>query len=110
MKKINILGTEYSIEQSSPKDNELLRERSGYCDKTVKKIVVDTDSEGSNLQDYSEYAKKVLRHEIIHAFFEESGLAENYEHNEAGIEETIVDWIAIQFPKIKRVFEEAECL
>ena len=49
----------------------------------------------------------VLRHEIIHAFLNESGLKDNFEHtSHAGHEETMVDWIAIQFPKIATVYKE----
>lgn len=52
-----------------------------------------------------------MRHEIIHAFLYESGLAENFEHaNEFGQDETMVDWIAMQFPKILEVYKEAGCL
>ena len=51
--------------------------------------------------------KKQLRHEIIHAFLSESGLSVNFEHcSKFGHEETMVDWIAIQFPKIHKVYEE----
>lgn len=110
MKNVNILGTEYIIEFSSPADNEMLRQRNGYCDKTTKKIVIDADSSGSDLGNYSVFLKKLLRHEIIHAFFDESGLAENYEHPEIGVEETMVDWIAIQFPKMLEVFQQADCI
>lgn len=41
---------------------------------------------------------------------EESGLSNNFEHKSIGIEETMVDWIAIQFPKMKKVFEEHNLL
>ena len=51
--------------------------------------------------------KKQLRHEIIHAFLSESGLDCNFEHlKQFGHEETMVDWIAIQFPKIYEVYKE----
>ena len=41
--------------------------------------------------------KKNLRHEIVHAFLFESGLAEN---SEWAYNEEMVDWIAKQGPKI----------
>ena len=47
---------------------------------------------------------EVLRHEIIHAFFIESGL-EDYNSNEQ-----LVNWIAIQFPKMIKAFEEVDCI
>ena len=53
------------------------------------------------------YFKSCLRHEIIHAFLNESGLKDNFEHvNRMGHEETMVDWIAVQFPKIAAVYKE----
>jgi len=35
----------------------------------------------------------------------ESGLANNFMHQESGQEETMIDWIAIQYPKMERLFE-----
>ena len=55
--------------------------------------------------------EKELRHEIIHAFLSESGLQSNFEHSQQfGHEETIVDWFAIQFPKIFKVFQELDIM
>lgn len=52
-----------------------------------------------------------MRHEIIHAFLAESGLQANYEHyRQFGHDETLVDWMAIQFPKIYKAFREADAL
>ena len=40
-------------------------------------------------------------------FLNESGLKDNFEHvNRMGHEETMVDWIAVQFPKIAAVYKE----
>ena len=39
----------------------------------------------------------------------ESGFGENFEHKQFGQEETVIDWIAIQFPKIKYAFKIAQC-
>lgn len=109
--KIEILGTTHIIERQKREDNRLLNDRDGYYDKTTKKIVVEAFSpEDSELEDIRAYEKEVLRHEIIHAFFEESGLSGNFEHQRFGIEETVVDWIAIQFPKMLKAFTEAECI
>jgi hypothetical protein len=55
--------------------------------------------------------KKQLRHEIIHAFLYESGLGPNFEHyKQFGHEETIVDWFAIQYPKIEEAFKSVGAL
>ena len=53
-----------------------------------------------------------LRHEITHAFLNESGLQNDTSVPGSGwaTNEEMVDWIAIQFPKMKKAFEEADCL
>lgn len=48
--------------------------------------------------------KRIIRHEIIHAFMFESGLGFNFEHKPFGQDETMIDWFAIQYPKIKKIF------
>lgn len=55
------------------------------------------------LEDWAD-KNRIVRHEIIHAFLFESGLGFNYEHKPFGHDETMVDWLAIQWPKIKHVF------
>lgn len=63
------------------------------------------------LEDMEEYVKKVLRHEIVHAFFFESGLHECSGQAEAwASNETMVDWIARQGPKIYKAWEEVGAL
>ena len=110
MKKVNILGTEYTIEVKTKAEDKWLKDIDGYCDKTSKKIVVAAEDEESQLEIYSEYQKKITRHEIIHAFLFESGLHENFKHEQWGHDETLVDWVAVQFPKMLKVFQEAECI
>jgi hypothetical protein len=47
-----------------------------------------------------------MRHELVHAFLFESGL-----HNDSwAANEAAVDWIANQFPKILKAFQEAGCI
>ena len=105
---LNILGTEYSLEILNKRDDPYLEEVDGYCDKTTKRIAVAEKSEKCELGDFDSYQRKVIRHEIIHAFLFESGLHENFAHD-MGHDETYVDWIAAQYPKIKRVFAAAGC-
>lgn len=41
----------------------------------------------------------------------ESGLQANWKHIECyGHDETTVDWLAIQFPKILKTYQELECI
>lgn len=65
---------------------------------------------GESLLDYVEISQKqTLRHEIVHAFFDESGLASS----SLGIDgpwaknEEMVDWFALQGPKIYKAWQEA---
>lgn len=108
---VDILGTAYSVQRVKRKDDEFLNDCDGYCDKTTKRIVVaDLDRSESSLGDMEWYIKKCLRHEIVHAFMYESGLAENWEHKTWGQEETTVDWIASQGLKIYQAWEVAEAV
>lgn len=109
-RKIDILGTTYTIEFKTVQDDDFLEKCDGYYDKTSKKIVVGKENNDCELDLFEEYQKKVLRHEIIHAFMYESGLAENWEHKSIGQEETAVDWFAIQLPKITKVCQELGCI
>lgn len=108
--KIDILGTEYEISFKTREDDSLLERCDGYTDKTVKKIVVSSKEDDCELADFAWYQKKVLRHEIIHAFLLESGLQENFTHPEYGHDENFIDWIAVQFPKILKAFKAADAL
>lgn len=65
------------------------------------------DKDVMAVENIEEFKKKVLRHEIIHAFFGESGLRSCSEYAE---DEELVDWIAIQFPKILKAFEQVGAL
>lgn len=48
-----------------------------------------------------------MRHEVIHAFLFESGLAENSNISDAwAVNEEMVDWLAIQAPKIFKAFQK----
>ena len=60
--------------------------------------VADDIAEGTDV-------KRIIRHEIIHAFMFESGLGFNFEHKPYGQDETTIDWFAIQYPKIKKIFK-----
>ena len=58
------------------------------------------------------YRKKTLRHEIIHAFLNESGLSDssNQFDGEWAKNEEMVDWFAIQAPKIFSAFKKMNIL
>ena len=108
MQKIDILGTEYEIYERNASEDLKLKECGGYCEQYSKKIVINDFADEKNdtfaVENFEEFQKKVLRHEIIHTFFGESGLRGNSPYAE---DEELVDWIAIQFPKLLRAFEQA---
>ena len=110
--KVNILGTEWTISECSAEEDKVLemRDVDGYCDKTTKRIVIIKKPDVSDLGNWDVYRKKVLRHEIIHAFLFESGLHENCSHPAWGHDEAMIDWVAVQFHKLQQAFKEADCL
>ena len=112
-RKINILGTDVTVEFRKEADDEKLEGLSGYYDPTVNLIVVkvyDTTDQHS-VNDLKHLQKETLRHEIIHAFLYESGVQGCSAPCDAwATNEEMVDWFAIQAPKIFKVFEEQELI
>lgn len=106
--EINILGTKYGLMEFPKRDDPSLTNNDGYCDTSVKKMVIDEmkEKEPCMKEDLSFYQKQVKRHEIIHAFLFESGLDTCCEW----ACEEMIDWISIQFPKLQKTFEEVGCL
>ena len=98
--RTNILGENYTINLNTPR--EVLTDCDGECsryDKTISIVDIEEIFDGNGTEEgrQKRYAEGV-RHEVIHAFFEESGL-DNYSENEE-----LVQWLAIQFPKMVEVF------
>lgn len=113
---VNILGTDYEIIVKKYEDDEAFERNKicGYCNGYTKTIVVCDMATNKGWEHEDESAckicqKEVLRHEIVHAFFNESGLS----FSSFGIEngwatnEEMVDWIAIQGVKIYKAWVEA---
>jgi hypothetical protein len=109
--KVNVLGTEYEIVQANEQDYPYLEQADGFCDTSIKKIVVrdckDKENDPSSLGNLEYYKKKVIRHELIHAFLYESGLSVN---SDWATSEEMTDFFAIQFPKFQKVFEELKII
>ena len=117
--KIDILGTEYRIETHKVSEDSFMEEKSlaGYCGEENKLIVVADMSEekyfaGMDEKEQEIYRKKTLRHEIIHAFLNESGLSDSSNRFDGAWakNEEMVDWLAIQAPKIFSTFKEMNIL
>jgi hypothetical protein len=103
--KVAVLGTEYEIiDQASVTDYPYLEDCDGYCDFYDHKIILGqfTKENGYEHGDLAYFGRKVLRHELVHAFLHESGM-----HDQA-MDEQLVDWIAIQFPKLNKLFDQLE--
>lgn len=119
IKTVDILGTRYLIVVKDY-DNEVAFERRsicGYCDAYTKEIVVcdmhtykgwEHEAEKTILQ----VQKQPLRHEIVHAFFEESGLSDSSNVFEGAWakNEELVGWIANQGKKIYAAWLEADAI
>ena len=111
--RVNVLGTEYRIEFRNYKDDPKLEKLDGYADFSEKLIVCEQMKERNitSIANIKIYQNKVLRHEIIHAFIYESGLdCNSYEPDNWAENEEMIDWFAIQSPKIYKIFKELNIL
>lgn len=116
--KINVLVTEYSITIKRFDEDEYFKrmECSGYCSGSLKEIVLCEMSTYPNWEDATKaecsiQEKEILRHEIVHAFLNESGLANNSGETDAWARnEEMVDWFAIQGPKIYKAWKDARAI
>lgn len=109
--KIDVLGTKYDLIYRDKKIDPALDKLSGYCDETVKKCIVTDmstmEDDPQNKERLDLLQNKIARHELIHAFLFESGLAEC---SEWARNEEMVDWFAQQSPKIFKAFQGAKVL
>lgn len=108
-KMINVLGTDYVVNLVDPDHDPKLKDnKDGYTDTSIKVCVIDTMQEEhpDNKANLAEYRKSVIRHELIHAFLFESGLDACI----WAMNEEMIDWLALQFPKMRKAFEEADAL
>ena len=113
-KTVNILGTEWNIITCKEEESELLngKYRDGCTDNSTRTIYICEKKPDCELQDYEAWKRLSLRREIFHAFLFESGLdASSVWTNRPWAEnEEMVDWFAIQSPKIFKVFQELDIL
>ena len=116
---VNILGTPYEIIVKKYDEDECFKEKAidGYCDGFSKEIVVCDMATSEGWKDEKKQTiyvlqKQILRHEIVHAFLNESGLQANASKTENSwvYNEEMVDWIAIQGAKIYKAWQEADAL
>lgn len=117
--KLNILGQEYNLitkkynEDPAFKNDNII----GYQRGLTKQIVIcDPHSHPDYKNEPEEIIEELinitLRHEIVHAFLDESGLRDNafaYDGSWSRNEE-MVDWIALQGPKIYAAWMAAKAI
>lgn len=114
--EIDVLGTTYKVYELAPGDDGTLNEGVlGTTDWTTHEIMlrgsIKEPTGNDSLANLDVLYKETLRHEITHAFLFESGMTGsdtfvgNFAHNEI-----IVDWFAMQAPKLFKAFEEAGAL
>lgn len=108
---VNVLGTEYRVlfkndEEVCADMGVEIGDCGGYCNAYTKEIVIANLNKCLDSQATKDELQRVnLRHEIVHAFLNESGLNANAQKTDCWAKnEEMVDWIAIQAPKIFKVF------
>lgn len=97
--KVNILGSEWTVRSATETEEPRLENKNGFTDWTARLICLERELQG-DIGSMETYMNKVIRHELIHAFMDESGFGDCFEHKDFGQEETVVDWFAYQMPKI----------
>ena len=116
---LNILGTPYTVTVKKYDEEEAFDRRSicGYCDGYAKEIVLCDMRTYKGWEHDPEKTivfcqKQTLRHEIVHAFLNESGLMDstNVFDGAWAKNEELVDWIANQGEKIYKAWVEADAL
>lgn len=115
MKKVNILGVEYKILYKTKLQDKKLEKVDGYCDYSTKTIVcvkrLEEEKDIMDLGDLRFIDKRILRHELLHAFMYESGLwCNSFGVNVWAENEEMTDWFAIQSPKIFKVYSKLNLL
>ncbi|WP_270620703.1 hypothetical protein [[Clostridium] innocuum] len=102
--KVNVLGTVYRIKYVPSLDG-----RGGETDFYTKEIHISEQEDVPpefKTDNLKEMQRHVLRHELIHAFLFESGMDQSSTAHEAwAVNEEMIDWMAIQMPKIMAAYE-----
>lgn len=116
---VNVLGQDYEIIVKKYNEDEAFERDQicGYQDGFLKQIVIcdlstykDWEHEPKECIEIEQ--KQTLRHEIVHAFFYESGLSDSSNPTACGWakNEEMIDWFALQGPKIYKAWQEADAL
>ena len=117
--RIDILGTHYEVAFKEYDKDPLFKKCSfdGYCDSVDKAICICSMKTHPSCEDETEeycykVEKGILRHEIIHAFLNESGLQDSAASIDGpwAKNEEMGDWIALQLPKIAEACKAVDAM
>lgn len=107
---VNILGTFYRIEITTPDKDVRMADKDGLTDPSTKRILINDFSQvreedpADALDNKVWFRDQVMRHEIIHAFLTESGCVDAFWHTE-----DMVNWLAYMEPRLHAAFVDAGC-
>ncbi len=103
MTSVNILGADYELIVDHDEENTKLDRADGYIEYWSKKIVfAPCKHDKLTAERADQYAAKLVRHEVVHAFLHECGI------EEYARDERLVGWIAHHLPKLKVACDAAE--
>lgn len=114
VKTVDILGSTWTIKYVD--DNPGFEHANGFTNDAAREITMENVKMSDDPLDFdmhSQYLnqKRVLRHELIHAYLYESGLGDSSNSCDAwAVNEEMVDWFARNTPKIFATFKELKCL
>ena len=107
-KKVTILGSEWTIRVVSPYDERMNNiDCTGLCEAYTHEIYIKDRTALNDPKQYlniEDFVRKVLRHEIIHATFFETGNSTFYE------DEDLTETLAHLVPKMAKVMMELELM
>lgn len=114
---VHVLGAEYKIVTKKYNEDSRFEKLNcnGYCISNTKTIVIGDlntfkEYENDTEEEKAIETRDILKHEIVHAFFSESGLKASSNGVPYGWAENeeMVDWIALQGEKIYQAWKEVE--
>ena len=114
IKMVDILGSQWKIKYVD--DDPAFTMANGYANEAAREIVIENvkmknDPLSYDMQSQYNNQKRVLRHELIHAYLFESGLGDSSNSCDAwAVNEEMVDWFARNIPKMIITFKELKCL
>lgn len=114
--KITVLGEDWEVLYKD--EDKCFEIAKGYCNECKRQIIIQNleynpdDPTCLDLASQLIDQKRVIRHEIVHAFLYESGLAYSSLPSDEGwaVNEEMVDWFARMSPKIFKVYKELKLL